>query len=216
MPSCPGRWQAELAVLQHCIPQAGLPASSARETKPCRNGARIVRVRIAAIAERTPRRGRWNRTDFGGLSRISINAFPFPRLELPRVRLQLDRRGYASRGVGGGRCCSEWSVRCRAVAVSPLHTRASIPDGGATTREDGCTNPLAGMPPRVRLQQSLAQDLLETAGPVGAFALLRQQHFAWLRPQHVDPLNDRADNSTRDADDKTSARHAAISARAKQ
>lgn len=204
-----------MAVLQHFISQAAFPVCSSN-WKPCRNGVSSVRARIAVIADRTPPRSRWNHTDFAGLSRISIKAFQFPKLELPRVHLQLDRCDYTNGRAGGGRCCREWSESRGAGAVSPSHTRVRISASGATTREDGCTNPLAAMPPRVNWQQSLSQGLLETAGPVGAFALLRQQHFAWLRPQDVDPPNDPADSCTRDAEDKTSARHADTSARTKR
>jgi len=63
------------------------------------------------------------------------------------------------------------------------------------------------------LQQSLSQELLENAGPAGAWAPLRQQHFAWLRPQDAGPAEDWANSCAKDAEDKTSARHAAISAR---
>jgi hypothetical protein len=56
--------------------------------------------------------------------------------------------------------------------------RVRISACGAEPREDGGTNPFVAIPPSVNWQQSLAQDLLETAGPAGSFALFRQQHFA--------------------------------------
>ena len=96
----------------------------------------------------------------------------------------------------------------------PSHTRLTISAGGARTRENGCTNPLAAIPPSVNWQQDFSQDWLETNGPAGVCAFFRQQHFAWLRPQEaVDPLKARADSCTREAKDNKSARHAATSAR---
>ena len=85
---------------------------------------------------------------------------------------------------------------------------------GAKPRDEGGTNPLTAIPPSVKRPQSLAQDLLEIAGPAGCFAPFRQQHLARLREQEaVDALKELADNCTRDAEDNNSARHAAISAR---
>ena len=100
------------------------------------------------------------------------------------------------------------------MAGSPSHTRLRNAACGATTRVDGWTKPLAAVPPNVTWQQSLSQDLLETAGPGVACAFLRQQHFPWLRPQELlDPLKLLADSCTSEAEESNIARHAAIAAR---
>jgi hypothetical protein len=84
--------------------------------------------------------------------------------------------------------------------------------GGAKEREDGCTNPFVLIPPSVSRPHSPPQDLVESAGPSGRVSLaLRQQHFARLRQQdEADGLNERAASGTREANDRSTARHAAV------
>ena len=79
-------------------------------------------------------------------------------------------------------------------------------------------NPVVLLPPRVKWPQSLPQDLAEIIEPEGSFALaLRQQHFARFRQQdELGPLSDWAARGTREANDKSRARHAATTARAKR
>jgi hypothetical protein len=90
--------------------------------------------------------------------------------------------------------------------------------GGAADRDDGGANPPVPIPPSVSRPQSPPQGLLENAGPAGGFAfVLRQQHFARPRQQHeADELNELAASGAREANDRSSARLTAITARTRR
>ena len=87
--------------------------------------------------------------------------------------------------------------------------------GGAEGLDDGGTNPPVPTLPSVSRPQSPPQGPLENAGPAGGFArAFRQQHFARPRQQHeADELNELAASGAREANDRSRARLAAITAR---
>jgi hypothetical protein len=126
---------------------------------------------------------------------------------------------YAREEAGGGRCWRACSERYDA-GVNWVTCPSSRPSMGLEADpEEGGTKPGWLTPPTVNSPQLLPQELLEMAWPaIGSCAcIFRQQDFAcFLQQEAFGPSSVRAASGTREANNRSNARHAAVTLRTKR